>query len=123
MSELNEKLASDLMEQRDYLNAAAGAAYRAHLNLTAVLATLEQRVSALETKQLDPAHPLDPNTMSEEQLSTLWDRLWDMSARNEVTDLVETRIADAISDLEVELDDIELSVSVDRANIHLTGKP
>ena len=123
MTELSDSLAAALLEQRDYLNAAAGAMYRAHLNLTAALATLEQRIHALETKQLDPAHPLDPNTMSQEQLVTLWNRLWYAHGSEVVDDHVETQISDALNDLEVEIDDLELSVSVDRANIHLTGKP
>lgn len=123
LTEVAKSLDSALLEQRDYLNAAASAMYRSHMALIHTLNALALRVAALEQKAEAQTIEFDATGLADAQVTALWDRLWDMSARNEVADLVDRQIADALNDLDVELDDLELSVSVDRANIHLTGKP
>jgi hypothetical protein len=114
MSELTESLATALMEQRDTLNTALAAMHRTHVLL---LQTLEH---------MGTTHPLDPNTMSSDQLNTLAERLWSHSSLestitsvidnmldDEVSSKMDKAISSYVSNLEIE---VECSASIRDGN-------
>ena len=123
MSELTDHLSSALLEERDYANAAFGAMHRSHLRLLEVLGKMEQRVAALELKTETRTSDFDPEKLTGDQINGLAAKLADPLWDHELEEKVDSRIADALSELEVELDDLELSVSVDSVSARITGKP
>ena len=112
MSRLKDQLAAALLELSENFNTMLASMHRTNLRLLEALEAFESRDSSF-----------DASTLSDDQVAILANRLaeplWDYSFEGKVNDIVNG----ALDDLDVELDDLELSVSVDRASIRLTGRP
>lgn len=131
MSELTDELAKALLEQRDLYSQMLAAMHKTHMRLLDTLSRMEARIGEQP--------PLDPNTMSQEALDALSERLWlNTSLQATVQNTFELTLSDAILSNADELWDCHiedrvndaissafnnLDVEVDNIELRITGKP
>lgn len=123
MTEQIDTLAAALLEERDTSNMVLASMHRTHMRLLDVLGKMEQRLQVLESKAEREATGFDADALSEDQVNNLVAKLAGPLWNYEIEDKVHDYVDGVVNDLDIELEDLELSVSVDSVSARITGKP